>query len=349
MRTDTFNTGILVAGMHRSGTSAMTGALQACGVALGGPLLSQDRSNEKGYLELKGAICIHDDFLKHYSQSWLSLNALPEGWEKSNEAEIARKAIRKLAREQFIDKTIWAVKDPRLCRLFPLWHQALPEISLGAVLIVRHPLEVANSLFVRDEFSINRSLLLWIHHVLDGEKNTRGVIRSKVLYADLIKDAPSIMTRLENELKVKWLCTKEEQYSNLSSWIEPRLNHHHSTNTIKRDSKFEPLIEKALELYHLFEQPDILNDAKTCDLYRQEFLDLISKHYGYLIQHEIDLMGDVLASAWEEYSLQQKNLTETIVSLTKTISDLRNTVSWKITKPLRNLGDAVGHVPKKKS
>jgi len=323
--------------MHRSGTSALTGALQASGIALGGPLMASDQHNEKGYQELEAAVRIHEDFLGHFLLDGASLAVLPESWEKSGAAETARVAIRELFQQQFSGEKLWALKDPRLCRTLPLWRQALADDRLRAVLALRHPLEVANSLLTRNNFSINRTLLLWMQHVIEAEKSTRGMIRSKILYDELIDDVVAVVERVKVELEIEWQLPDEERHRNLNAWIDPRLKHQHAPPASVPASAFPPLVEIAVALYRVYEEPGILRNTEKLDQCYGEFMQMLSRHYGHLMQTEIERFEGQLA--FQGADLAQRN--EEIVRL-------RETLSWKITTPLRTLGNFVGYSPAEK-
>ena len=59
----TVRKGILVLGMHRSGTSALTGALQRLGVELGDDLLPANKDNVRGFWESRAAMEIDEALL----------------------------------------------------------------------------------------------------------------------------------------------------------------------------------------------------------------------------------------------------------------------------------------------
>src|SRR5687768_12825922 len=77
-------TAILVLGMHRSGTSALTGTLACLGVALSRQLIGAGTSNPKGYweaVEIKGVM---ESLLAAAGSSWndwrpLDLSKAPAG------------------------------------------------------------------------------------------------------------------------------------------------------------------------------------------------------------------------------------------------------------------------------
>ena len=55
---------VIILGMHRSGTSALSGALAQMGVDFGKRLTSPSRHNPKGYLEHPEIVTLHDSLLE---------------------------------------------------------------------------------------------------------------------------------------------------------------------------------------------------------------------------------------------------------------------------------------------
>src|ERR1700722_3203616 len=139
---------VLVLGMHRSGTSALTRCLNLLGMDLGSHLLGPERANAKGYWEHADAVRINDALLRSFGMYWHSVDPLPENWLQSEAAETAREEIRVLIRRDFSGVPLWGLKDPRMCRLVPLWLEVLQEMGITAVavLAVRSPVEGASSI-----------------------------------------------------------------------------------------------------------------------------------------------------------------------------------------------------------
>src|SRR5438552_705120 len=83
-------------------------------------------------------------------------------------------------RAVFDDEPLAVLKDPRICRFVPFWLDVLGEIGAQPriVIPVRSPLDVAESLKLRNGFSSSKSLLLWLRHTLDAEAETRKLSRS---------------------------------------------------------------------------------------------------------------------------------------------------------------------------
>src|SRR5262245_18596534 len=135
---------ILVLGMHRSGTSAVTRVLNLLGFDLGRRLMPpMPDSNEKGFWENLDAVDIDDRLLVSLGRSWHDVRTLPAGWSQSAAANEAKTAIKDLIRADFRSAPCWAVKDPRMCRLAPLWLEVLAELGIEPriLFVVRDPHE----------------------------------------------------------------------------------------------------------------------------------------------------------------------------------------------------------------
>ena len=170
---------IVVVGMHRSGTSLITGALAKSGLYLGGPLLGESHSNPGGHWEHKGLIALHDRLLGQLGSTWDDVRPLPDGWATSRVAQLAIPKFLRLLEDSFRAHRTWGFKDPRVCRLLPLWHQVFQALNVDPsyVMVLRDPDEVAASLRQRENFSLAKGHLLWLQSVLTAEYETRNCRR----------------------------------------------------------------------------------------------------------------------------------------------------------------------------
>jgi len=148
----------LILGMHRSGTSFLARCLNVSGVYLGKKLLLSDGSaidNPKGFWE-------NEDFTK-FSKKYMLKNNLR--WDlitsdlkcSENFKQEIKKIVDKLVSESYLSA---GVKDPKLLFLLDSIMSVLPEKKIF-VGIFRHPLKVAESLKIRDNFDYEKSLELW--------------------------------------------------------------------------------------------------------------------------------------------------------------------------------------------
>ena len=170
---------ILVVGMHRSGTSAVTRMMNMLGAELSGELLGSNASNELGHWESEEIIGLHDAMLKSAGSIWNDVFGIDPDWFRTEAAKGFRKSITAFLNECFSEAKIFVVKDPRLALFVPVWTEALSEFGLRprCVLPYRNPLEVAASLASRAErfasaefWPTGRGLLLWLRYVLAAER-----------------------------------------------------------------------------------------------------------------------------------------------------------------------------------
>ena len=111
---------LLVLGMHRSGTSAFTRVLNLHGVALGENLMPAGPDNPSGFWEHADVVAVHERLLAALERTWDDPRPLPDNWLASAAAQTAFDALVAIVQRDFAGVSLWAVKDPRLCRLLPL-------------------------------------------------------------------------------------------------------------------------------------------------------------------------------------------------------------------------------------
>lgn len=146
---------VAILGMHRSGTSAVAGALQASGLYLGSVLRKHD-SNLRGTRENLRIVELHEAILAYSGGSW---DAPPARVEWSDEHRRQRDAIV----ASFDSSALWGFKDPRTVLLLDFWREALGD-SLAPVGIFREPGAVVGSLLRRDGGSAGTWFALWLRY-----------------------------------------------------------------------------------------------------------------------------------------------------------------------------------------
>jgi O-antigen biosynthesis protein len=190
---------VVVLGMHRSGTSALTGLLRLLGLWAGeeDDFPPPDGHNQAGYWEHRGVWSVDEAILRRLGASWsriadLDLSRLgPES--RARFVERAREIVEDLDRHG-----PWVVKDPRLCLLFPVWREILAHPF--CVLIYREPLPVARSLAARDGFPIPYGIALWEEHMRQALASTRGLPRVLISHRELMTDPAAVLRDLHRRL-----------------------------------------------------------------------------------------------------------------------------------------------------
>ena len=220
--------GIIVAGMHRSGTSALTRMLGSLGCRLPKTLLEPNEYNALGYWESSEISELNDAILKSAGSSWDDWEAFHQGWYASLVADEFRVRARTVLENEFGDSPMFVLKDPRVCRLLEFWIDALKDIAAAPVIAVtiRNPLEVAASLHHRDMIDPSIGLLLWLRHVLDAEATSRDSRRVFVRYEDLLGNWAETAVRLGRELGVIWPKDSSSSEMEIESYLTPSQRHH---------------------------------------------------------------------------------------------------------------------------
>jgi len=145
---------VIVLGMHRSGTSCLTGLLEQAGLALG-PVVRNAPYNRKGNLENRDILALNNAILAHSGGAW---DSPPSRLRWMNRHERFRDSIITASSHQ----KVWGFKDPRTLITLLFWLEALEKEKVHFVGTFRHPLSVARSLKARQsDMPISRGVALW--------------------------------------------------------------------------------------------------------------------------------------------------------------------------------------------
>ena len=188
---------VLVLGMHRSGTSALTGMLSQAGLDAPVDMNAPDLINPRGYWESVGLNTLNNEMFTSLGCDW-SNPSLPEGWQDSEEAQQWRRNLLAHLQIAFGSAKAPVLKDPRLCVLMP---GLLPWLECGCVrwlilLPLRHPLEVAQSLEAVQDVPMPQGILLWLQYVLSAERFSRNHVRRILSFEDLINNPTRILEQI---------------------------------------------------------------------------------------------------------------------------------------------------------
>lgn len=240
-------TAILIAGMHRSGTSALAGALGKLGIPLGERLLEPGGDNPRGYWEHRDIVAVHERLLTALGSRWDDVRALPFDWLRSDPARQAAAAIEGLVARDFAGVPLWAVKDPRLCRLLPLWLEVLPRKNVRPVvlLMARKPSEVAASIEARNDWHSPIGEMLWLRYMTEAEAASRGLPRSVVVYDDLLEAPLSAVSRALAELELDFDPSTANGRNDLAGFIDKADRHHIHGRAQKLASRFAEVSQTA--------------------------------------------------------------------------------------------------------
>ena len=338
--------------MHRSGTSAVTGLLQMMGAELGDDLMPPWPDNEKGFFENNKIWNYNQQLLESFNSSWDD-PFLTQNWCTEHDLKDFKQPIKELIDTQFGSSDLFAIKDPRLCILLPLWKDILDKMEIESVCVlpVRHPLEVAKSLQKRNKFSLEKGLLLWLNHVLSAERVSRDCCRIYLKFDDLFSNPEGIFATVQKKLHLHFPKTLEGSNGQIRSFLNKNLKHH--TESILGKSSMDRILA---ELYDLFCQA--ASDKEEGPEWQQKVAG-IGNEYHQLYQffmiedlsqlagcpqeleqkkNEIVALKEKLIGHQNQYDNlrnEQEELIKKKSSVQRELEAMRNTKIWQMAEVLR--------------
>jgi hypothetical protein len=225
---------VLVIGMHRSGTSALTRGLEVLGVDLGTRLKSPRTENPKGFWEDLDFNSINTEVLRSFGLEWHTLGRIDAALLRS--AQLTPMLDRAVA---FLDKKFQAsttigLKDPKASRILPFWEHAFEQagISPSYIIACRNPMSVAQSLSSRDGFPTIQGHFLWLDYMLCSLEQSSIAPRILVSYDNLLENPGRELARISSALSLAF----DMQSENFLEYNTKFLSHSlRSTNFTTQD------------------------------------------------------------------------------------------------------------------
>ncbi|WP_321936412.1 hypothetical protein [Paraburkholderia sp. J8-2] len=195
---------IVVLGMHRSGTSVTTRAMETMGASFGDNLMPPAAGNNpKGFFEDLDVSRLNIELMQAAGVDWHAPPAPDLDRLTSTQRRDFKDRALALLREK-CQTGIFALKDPRIARLLPFWQPVFEALDVRVLYVVafRHPISVVRSLEARDSLPVEKSYLLWLTHVVPALRYTANRQRAIVNY-DCMMEAPrASLQRLAAELNL---------------------------------------------------------------------------------------------------------------------------------------------------
>ena len=208
---------IVVLGMHRSGTSAITRGLQVLGVELGDNLLPPRKGdNDKGYWEDIDLNALNIEMLIAIESGWDYVSPINE--EDVNllqqQGYFAR-ATELLKRKMGLAGN-FGFKDPRVAKLLPFWKEVFSycQLDVRYIIALRNPLSVVKSLAKRDNLEEAQSYYLWISYVITSLTHSANEKRALIDYDRLMRSPDIELKRIAKCTDLEINQVELENYKN---------------------------------------------------------------------------------------------------------------------------------------
>jgi len=245
---------LLVVGMHRSGTSALTGALGHLGMSVP---VAADRYEYYGSAEgnpehwESRAMGVHDDGLLERLGSTWDGPPDPDTLAASDVglafAELGDPAVSASVAFPDAGPVVW--KDPRSCLLMPYWLAHLPK-PVAAVFIWRSPLSVARSLRARNGMELADGVALWERYNRSGLAGLVGVDTFVTKYESIVEDPPGMLGAIATwlgELPQFALHAPQWDVEGAAASVSPLLHHQNASASSELLLKEQAELQRHLE------------------------------------------------------------------------------------------------------
>ncbi len=190
---------VVVLGMHRSGTSAITRGLEVLGVDLGSSLMQGiPGNNEKGFFEDLDIYNLNNEILQALGHTWHTWSPISVDELTGAATDQFRLRAVELLRAKTAGIATFGLKDPRISRLLPFWKTVFEHLNAEVryVIAIRNPLSVAQSLAKRDAIAPTQSHYLWLEHALTALTFSDGCGRVVVDFDQLMADPGLALARI---------------------------------------------------------------------------------------------------------------------------------------------------------
>jgi hypothetical protein len=224
---------LLLLGMHRSGTSLLAYLLHARGAALPDNIIGPGHGNPLGHWEPRDLVSINDDALRALGRSWNDPRSIDQAWFRSSDAcDFIDRIIIQIDRD-YRGAPLLLIKDPRICRLLPLYLTALEALNIEPLVIhqLRPFPEVGRSLADRNDIDLAVSELLWARSIIEGEQISRPCRRVWATLEQVLADWQATTSRIAMTLGFEWTEISEETAAQAMHFVDPRMCHGQGQST----------------------------------------------------------------------------------------------------------------------
>lgn len=325
---------IVVLGMHRSGTSALTRVLSLLGADLPKYVMGAAPTNEAGHWEPDRLVALHDEMLTEARGDWADWRRFDTASLGPERLAFYRQRIQEELAVEFGTSTLFVIKDPRVSRFVPLYADVFRRLGIDDryVLCLRNPLSVAQSLTSRDGLPPAAGLVLWLRHVLDAEIATRSRTRCVIQFEALLDDWRSVVQQITDELRVSWPIGAVDGARAIEEFLRQELDHHRTSSSELADwPAAQGWVMDAYRASQMLSANMKASRAEAVlDRVRLEF-DRSSDLFGAALmapyQHVVRRLAD--AEAITRREVEHAAVAE------EELAELKASASWRLTEPLR--------------
>ena len=353
---------VVVLGMHRSGTSVITKALETLGVNLGQNLLPAKKDNNKGFFEDKDIYELNVTLLKALGHDWHTLSPVQPNELLNSSVSCFLDQAMDILRSKLVHTNLYCMKDPRIPRLLPFWLRVFSQLDarVSYVIACRNPLSVARSLKKRDGFDLEKGYILWLEHTLRSLTGTAGMTRVVVDYDCLMDKPVRELQRMANVLELEFDADAHSVKKFQGKFLESSLCHtRYQQIDLGKDvlvpddvKELHGILSKLADNSLSFDVPQVIDRLREIEERFQKNQSLLS----YLrVCDDRNLEMIELEKSVAKQKAQIEELEKVVVerdskilnleSVQEHLDVLLNSRSWRYSEVLRRLGRGARKIP----
>ena len=223
---------IIILGMHRSGTSAVSRLINMMGTYLGPEekRMAAQPDNPKGFWERSDVMRLNNEILHAAGGSWDQVSQINLKSISGPDKEQFGGCISDILLEMDAHRP-WSLKDPRMCLTLPVWRSHL-EIPVF-LFVFRNPVQVAQSLAKRNNLPLFIGIALWEYYTVKALNGIKGEKVIFIRYEDVMSDPVEATASIYKNLKecgVNGL--KMPDQKEIEAFISADLFHHKDNNEV---------------------------------------------------------------------------------------------------------------------
>lgn len=208
----------------------MAGTLANIGVNLGVEFIDEVKEvNERGFWESRELVAINESILDVLGTRWFlpfTVDCLQI--EQADPRMVAlRERMAQFLSLEFGTSQVIALKDPRMCLLWPFWFGEIRKqgFNPAIILTMRPCAEISASLRARDGITPHHAEALWVDHVVKALEATMHGSSVLVHYQDLLENPAAVIDNIVRTFNLPdWLVEQPND-----RFVDPSLRHQHAS------------------------------------------------------------------------------------------------------------------------
>ena len=199
-------TALVVLGMHESGPALLAWVLHRLGAGLPQDLSPSDAGPHDAIWGSARLARLNESILQACDEDGSNAASVASDALEAHSRGMLGKQAAAFLQCHCGDADAYVLHDARLTRVLPFWLPVLRQAghAVRFVVVARQPHAVADALATTRSLDPESVYLMWLGHLLDAERDTRGASRVFVTYEACVGDLRSCIDAIIQALGLPW-------------------------------------------------------------------------------------------------------------------------------------------------